>query len=97
MYNTHPDQDINRAFLAFSIEIALIRIGMPQYKRVIAKLEKDYQTHLSDCDKNPEILKQVLQNVFGDIYNDILDEIRQELGDVCTKKYYADFLAILSK
>ena len=83
----YPEQDINRAFLAFSIEIVLMRMGIPQYEKVASKLEKQYQLYLPDCDKNPEALKRVLQDVFGDSYDDILREIRQELGEVTSKNF----------
>ena len=53
----YSDQDINRALLAFSIEIVLMRMGIPQYEKVASKLEKQYQLYLPDCDKNPEALK----------------------------------------
>ena len=97
MYSTYPDHDINKAFLAFSIEVVLMRNGISQYEKVISKLENEHHIYLPDCDKNPEILKQVLQDTFGDSYDNIISEIRQELGDICTKKYYADVLTILSK
>ncbi|MFM8658714.1 MAG: hypothetical protein ACKOCQ_02100 [Candidatus Nitrosotenuis sp.] len=96
-YSMFPEHDINRAFLAFSIEIALLRMGKPQYEKVVSKLEKEYQTYLPDCDKNPEVLKRVLQDIFGDSYDDILSEIKTELGEASEKKYYSDFLNVLAK
>ena len=97
LYSMYPDDDINKAFLAFSIEIVLMRMGIPQYEKVISKLEKEHRLYLPDCDKNSEALKRVLQAVFGESYDDILAEIRQELGEAITKKYYSDFLVSLSK
>jgi hypothetical protein len=96
-FSVHPEDNIDKAFLAFCIEIVLLRMGMPQYEKVVTKLEKEYNTYLPECDKNPEILKRVLQDIFGGAYDTILEEIRVEFGDVGTKKYYTDFLTIMSK
>lgn len=93
----HPEDNIDKAFLAFCIEIVLLRMGMPQYEKVVSKLEKDYKTHISECDKNPEALKRVLQEIFGDAYGDILNEIKEEIGDVGSKKYYTDFIFAMTK
>ncbi len=60
---------------------------MPQYEKVVTKLEKEYNMYLPECDKNPEVLKRVLQEIFGDAYDDILGEIKEEIGDVGTKKF----------
>jgi len=96
-FSVHPEDNIDKAFLAFCIEIVLLRMGMPQYEKAVTKLEKEYNTYLPECDKNPEALKRVLQDIFGDAYDDILEEIRIEIGDVGAKKYYTDFLTVMSK
>jgi len=96
-FSVHPVDNIDKAFLAFCIEIVLLRMGMPQYEKVVSKLEKDYKTYIPECDKNPEALKRVLQDVFGDAYDDILNEIKEEIGDVGSKKYYTDFILTMTK
>jgi hypothetical protein len=96
-FSVHPEDNIDKAFLAFCIEIVLLRMGMPQYEKVVSKLEKDYKTHIPECDKNPEALKRVLQEIFGDAYGDILNEIKEEIGDVGSKKYYTDFIFAMTK
>lgn len=93
----YSDDNADKAFLAFCIEIVLLRMGAPQYDKVVSRLEKDYNTYIPECDKNPEALKRVLQDIFGDAYDDILAEIKAELGEVTSKKYYADFIKVLSK
>lgn len=96
-FSVHPEDNVDKAFLAFCIEIVLLRMGKPQYEKVITKLEKEYHTYLPECDKNPEMLRRVLREIFGDAYDDILKEIRAEIGDIATKKYYTDFLTVMSK
>lgn len=96
-FSVHPEDNIDKAFLAFCIEIVLLRMGLPQYEKVASKLEKDYRTYIPECDKNPEALKRVLQDIFGDVYDDILNEIKVELGDVGSKKYYTDFILAMTK
>jgi len=96
-FGVHPEDNIDKAFLAFCIEIVLLRMGMPQYDKVVTKLEKEYKTYLPECDKNPQALKRVLQDIFGDAYDDILEEIRIEIGDIVSKKYYTDFLTAMTK
>ena len=72
-------------------------MGMPQYEKVVSRLEKEYNLYLPDCDKNPEALKRVLQDIFGDAYDDILNEIKEELGEVVSKRYYANFIEALTR
>jgi len=95
-FSVHPEENIDRAFLAFCVEIVLLRMGAPQYEKVVSKLEKEYQTYLPECDKNPVALKRVLQDIFGDAYDDILAEIKAEIGDVISKKYYAEFVKAMT-
>lgn len=96
-FSVHSVDNIDKAFLAFCIEIVLLRMGMPQYEKVVSKLEKDYKTYIPECDKDPQALKQVLQDIFGDSYDDILNEIKMEFGDVGSKKYYTDFILAMTK
>jgi hypothetical protein len=96
-FSVYPEENVDKAFLAFCIEIVLLRMGMPQYEKVVSKLEKEYQTYLPECDKNPLVLKRVLQDIFGDAYDDILKEIRTEIGEIVSKKYYTDFLTAMAK
>ena len=97
IYSIDPDQAINKALLAFSIEAVLVRVGGPYYDKVISRLEKEYGLHISDCDKNPQALKQILQDIFGKSYQQILNGIRLELDGVSNKEYYANFLTTLAK
>lgn len=97
IYNANPDQAINRALLAFSIETALMRVGAPYYEKVTARLENEYHIGISDCDKNPEALKQILLDIFGKSYKQILDEIKMELGGESTKQYYSNFLDAITE
>jgi hypothetical protein len=97
MVDAFPEDKVNKALLTFCIEIVLLRMGKPQYEKVLSKLEKDYHCYLPDCDENPEFLKRVLQDLFGNAYSDILNEIKKEVGEFASKKYFGDFLIAMSK
>lgn len=95
--DAYSGDNIDKAFLAFCIEIVLLRMGKPQYEKVVSKLEKEYKCYLPDCHKNPEFLKRILQDIFGDSYDDVLKEIKIEIGEIGSKKYYIDFLKAMEK
>lgn len=97
MFGKYPEDTVNKAFLAFCIEMVLLRMGKPQYEKVLSKLEKDYNCFLPDCDKNPEFLKRTLQDIFGNAYVDILNEIKKEIGEIGSKKYFVDFMRIMEE
>ncbi|MEM3064397.1 MAG: hypothetical protein QW177_03390 [Candidatus Nitrosotenuis sp.] len=97
MFGSYPEDKVNKALLAFCIEIVLLRMGKPQYEKVVSKLEKDYKCFLPDCDKNPEFLKRTLQDIFGNAYIDILSEIKKELGEASSKKYFVEFIRAMEK
>lgn len=97
MFDTYPEDNIDKAFLTFCIEIVLLRMGKPQYEKVVSKLEKQYKCYLPDCHKNPEFLKKVLQDIFGNAYDDVLKEIKTEIGEIATKSYYTEFLAVMKR
>ncbi len=97
MVGIYQEDKMDKDLLSFCIEIVLLRIGVPEYEKVISKLQKDYNYAISDCDKNPEFLKRVLQDIFGDAYSDIINEIKKEIGEVHSKKYFVDFMAVMEK
>ena len=89
IYNVDPEQAINKALLAFSIETVLMRLGTPYYEKVTSRLENEYQISISDCDKNPEALRQILHDIFGKSYEQILGAIKSQIGEASIKKYSA--------
>ena len=72
-------------------------MGVPEYEKVVSKLENDYGCAISDCDKNPEFLKRVLQDTFGDAHRTIINQIKKEIGEETSKKYFVDFIAAMKK
>jgi hypothetical protein len=97
MFSGYNEDTINKALLSFCIELVLLRMGKPQYDKVVSKLEKEYDSYIPDCDKNPEFLKRVLQDIFGGAYSDIISEIKKEIGEAYSKKYFVDFIAAMEK
>jgi hypothetical protein len=91
------ENNAKRALLAFAVESTLLKMGKPEYEKVVSKLEKDYKCYLPDCHENPEFLKRVLQDIFGDAYDDIINEIRTELGEFNSQKYFDDFIKALAR
>ena len=86
-----------RALLVFAVENTLLRMGKPDYEKVVAKLEKEYKCYIPDCHENPEFLKRVLQDIYGNSYDDIINEIRAELGEFISQKYFDDFIRALAE
>ena len=97
MVGTYLEDKINKDLLAFCIEIVLLRMGIPPYEKVASMLEKDYNSSIQDCGKNPEFLKRVIQDIFGDAYSGIIDQIKNEIGEAASKKYFADFITVMEK
>jgi hypothetical protein len=95
MFGTPPEDKMDRDLLSFCIEIVLLRMGVPEYEKVVSRLEKDYSCAISDCDRNPEFLKGVLQDTFGEAHTVIISEIRKQLGEASSKKYFADFISAM--
>ena len=91
------ENNAKKALLSFAVENTLLKIGRPEYEKVISKLEKEYHCYIPDCHENPEFLKRVLQDIYGNSYDAILDEIRTELGEFASQKYFEDFLQALQR
>ncbi len=88
---------MDRDVLSVCIELVLLRMGVPEYEKVVSKLKNDYGCAISDCGKNPEFLKRVLQDTFGDGHKTIVNQIKKELGEEVSKKYFANFIAVMKK
>lgn len=97
LFEADPADKINKALLSLCVELVLLKMGVPEYEKVVDKLEKEYNTTIPDCSKNPEHLKAVLQDVFGDAYSDIIREIKAKIGEAYSKKYFADFIFVMEK
>ncbi|MBM2852320.1 MAG: hypothetical protein HW420_867 [Candidatus Nitrosotenuis sp.] len=91
------ENSVKRALLALAVENTLLKIGKPEYEKVISKLESDYNCYIPDCHENPEFLKRVLQDIYGNAYDDIINEIRTELGEFVSQKYFDDFIKALAR
>ncbi len=91
------ENNAKKALLTFAVESTLLKIGKPEYEKVVYKLESEYNCYIPDCHENPEFLKRVLQDIYGNSYDIILDEIRTELGEFISQKYFEDFLQALQR
>ncbi|MBI5377775.1 MAG: hypothetical protein HZA82_04040 [Thaumarchaeota archaeon] len=91
------ENNAKRALLAFAVENTLLKMGKPEYEKVISKLESEYNCYIPDCHENPEFLKRVLQDIYGNAYDDIINEIRIELGEFTSQKYFDDFIKLLAR
>lgn len=97
MFGAYPEDRMDRDLLSFCIEIVLLRMGVPEYEKVVSKLKKDYNCSITDCDRNPEFLKRVLQDIFGNAHQTIIDDIKKQLGDAASKRYFAEFIEAMRK
>lgn len=91
------EDNAKKALLTFAVESTLLKIGKPEYEKVVSKLEKEYNCYIPDCHENPEFLKRVLQDIYGNAYDDIINEIRTELGEFISQKYFNDFIESLAR
>ena len=91
------ENSVKRALLALAVENTLLKMGKPEYEKVISKLENDYNCYIPDCHENPEFLKRVIQDIYGNAYDDIINEIRTELGEFASQKYFDDFIKVLAR
>lgn len=90
-------ENAKKALLAFAVESTLLKMGKPEYEKVVARLESEYNCYIPDCHENPEFLKRVLQDIYGNAYDDIINEIRVELGEFISQKYFNDFIKSLAR
>jgi hypothetical protein len=88
---TVDDKDL----LSVCIDLVLLRMGLPEYERVISKLENDYNSTIADCYKRPEILKNVLREIFGEAHKAIINDIVKQLGEEGSRRYIVDFVSSL--
>ena len=91
------EDNAKKALLTFAVESTLLKIGKPEYEKVVSKLEKEYNCYIPDCHENPEFLKRVLQDIYGNAHDDIINEIRTELGEFISQKYFNDFIESLAR
>jgi len=91
------ENNAKKALLTFAVESTLLKIGKPEYEKVVSKLENEYNCYIPDCHENPEFLKRVLQDIYGNSYDAILDKIRAELGEFASQRYFEDFLQELKR
>ena len=48
---------IDRDFMRFAVEKALLELGDPELEKVVSKLQEDYNCKIVDCLEHPEFLK----------------------------------------
>lgn len=84
-----------KAVVAISVEVALMRIGGPEYQNVISHLERDYEMSITDCFDNPKSLKETIKEVYGKSYLKVISEIETELTGQASGKEIETFLKVL--
>lgn len=97
MFGAYPEDRMDKDLLSFCIEIVLLRMGVPEYEKVVSKLKKDYNCSITDCHQNPEFLKRALQDIFGNAHKAIIEDIKNQLGDATSKRYIAEFIEAMRK
>ena len=78
---------IDRDFMRFAVEKALLKMGDPELEKVVSKLQEDHNCEIVDCLEHPEFLKSTLCDLFSNSYEHILATIRKTLekGNMETK------------
>lgn len=68
-----------KTIIAFSVEVVLMRMGGPEYRSVLSKLETEFGSSITECYENPAALKKVLKQVYNEKYGKIIDYLEGEL------------------
>ena len=89
---SYDEDNIQKALVTLAIEQALTQFNNASYEIVICKLLNDFDSHLSDCYKNPEYLKKTLIELYGDSYIILVELIRKNLGEFLNRKGISKFL-----
>ncbi len=86
---------VDRDFMRFAVEKALLEIGDSELEKVVSKLQEDYNCKIVDCFEHPEFLKSTLSDLFSNSYEDVLATIRKTLEKGNMEAKTEKFLLVL--
>lgn len=95
--STVEDKYLAKSAILLAIKKSLLKMGMPELKRVEAKLLSDFNYTLDDCVRNPIPLKKVLCELFGYCYEDIYQSMNATLTDSSMDEDIMQFLVIMKE
>ncbi len=91
------ENQMKRTMVTLALKNTLLELGLEEYDKVVAMLQKDYNSTLEDCFENPEHLRTILKDLFGESYPDILNSLSENMKNITTQKSVKEFLEILQQ
>ena len=82
--------------VTLALKNTLLELGIQEYDKVIALLQKDHSCTLEDCFENPEYLRNILKDLFGESYPDILNSLSENMKSIISQQEVKDFFQVLS-
>jgi len=91
------DQHLAKSAILLAIEKSLLKMGLPELKRVESKLLSDFNCTFEDCVRNPIPLKKVLFELFGNCYEDIYQSMTYSLKNSSIDESITKFLILMKE
>lgn len=90
------ENQMKKTMVTLALKNTLLELGLEEYDKVVAMLQKDYSCTLEDCFENPEYLRRILKDLFGDSYPDILNSLSENMKSITSQKSIKEFLEVLN-
>ena len=90
------ENQMKKTMVTLALKNTLLELGIQEYDKVIALLQKDHNCTLEDCFENPEYLRNILKDLFGESYPDILNSLSENMESIPSQQSVKDFLQALS-
>ena len=87
---------VKKRMVSLALKNALLKIGIPEYDKIISLLEKKYGHTLEECYNNPEHLTNILRELFVDSYDDIISSLGKNMRKTSAHQDIDDFLQRLN-
>ncbi len=90
------ENQMKKTMVTLALKNTLLELGIQEYDKVIALLQKDHSCTLEDCFENPEYLRNILKDLFGESYPDILNSLSENMKSIISQQEVKDFFQVLS-
>jgi two-component system chemotaxis response regulator CheY/two-component system response regulator (stage 0 sporulation protein A) len=90
------ENQMKKTMVTLALKNTLLELGIDEYDKVIALLQKEHSCTLEDCFENPQYLRKILKDMFGDSYPDILNSLSENMKSIPSQESVKEFLQALS-
>jgi two-component system chemotaxis response regulator CheY/two-component system response regulator (stage 0 sporulation protein A) len=90
------ENQMKKTMVTLALKNTLLELGIDEYDKVIALLQKEHNCTLEDCFENPQYLRKILKDMFGDSYPDILNSLSENMKSIPSQESVKEFLQALS-